>query len=296
MYNKGWIGAFSILFLLVGCTDEKTKNTSDDYQKTDNISVSNLDLSNEKEKTIAEGSRLMTETNVALPKNVGNKLSCTSCHAGAGTGDALTLVGVSNTFPQYRDREGRKVTLEERVNGCFERSMNGTPLKENSKEMKAIIAYLDYISPKTKEEKVKRADGVKNIPVPDIKRGEAAFKRENCMNCHGNSSDSAPVAGPALWGDGSFNDGAGLSRFSKMYDFIYHYMPFDNPGSLTDQEASDIAAYVLSNDRPKFVDKQNRTFYPHGGKPDDKISEKERELIKKGIYKWDKLESVGSKS
>ncbi|WP_414042243.1 c-type cytochrome [Macrococcus sp. EM39E] len=294
MYKKGLMGLFSLV-LLVGCTDDNGENAVNEYQKTNDISVSNLDLSNEKNKVIAEGSKLMTETNVELPKNVGNKLSCASCHAGAGTGDALTLVGVANTFPQYRDREGRKVTLEERVNGCFERSMNGKPLKEDSKDMKAIIAYLEYISPKSKQPKVKRSDGVKNIPVPNVKRGEATFARENCLKCHGNSSDSAPVAGPALWGDGSFNDGAGLSRFSKMYDFIYHYMPFDNPGSLTDQEASDIAAYVLSNDRPKFVDKQNRTFYPHGGKPDDKISEKERELIKKGIYKWDKLESVQSK-
>ncbi|TDM12563.1 c-type cytochrome [Macrococcus lamae] len=276
--------------LLAACNSPKEQ--LDDYNKGDDISVSSVDPNTKKGKLIREGSDIMTSTNSILPEHVGNKLSCTSCHAGAGTGQALKLVGVANAFPQYRDREGRMTTLAERVNGCFERSMNGKALAEDSKEMKSIIAYLEFISPKDKYKRSAQKLVIKDIPVPDVKRGEAQFSRSNCITCHGNSSEYAPQAGPALWGDGSFNDGAGLSRFSKMYDFIYNYMPYNNPGSLTKQQASDLAAYVLSNDRPVFKDTKNRKFYPKGGRPDDKISEKERELIKKNLYKWEDLKAV----
>src|SRR5260370_26600032 len=56
----------------------------------------------------------------------GNNLSCQNCHLKAGTQPyAMPLTGVWGQFPQYRGREGEIGTLEERINGCMERSMNG---------------------------------------------------------------------------------------------------------------------------------------------------------------------------
>src|SRR5262249_5254067 len=37
-------------------------------------------------------------------------------------------------------------TLEERINGCMQRSMNGRPLPLGSSEMKAFIAYMRWLS------------------------------------------------------------------------------------------------------------------------------------------------------
>jgi thiosulfate dehydrogenase len=42
------------------------------------------------------------------------------------------------------------ITLEDRINGCFRRSMNGTPLAVESADMKAMVAYFDWMKKETK--------------------------------------------------------------------------------------------------------------------------------------------------
>ena len=69
----------------------------------------------------------------------GNNLACQNCHLQAGTQPyAMPMIGVWGQFPQYRGREGAVDTLEERINGCMERSMNGRALPLESREMKAF--------------------------------------------------------------------------------------------------------------------------------------------------------------
>lgn len=69
--------------------------------------------------------------------------------------------------------------------------------------------------------------------------------------CHGaNGGGSAQI--PPLWGSASFNDGAGMHRLRTMAGFIRYNMPANAPGSLTDRQSFDIAAFVLSHSRPKF--------------------------------------------
>lgn len=87
------------------------------------------------------GFQLVTESSLhpALAEYVGNELACFSCHQDEGTKQfSLPWIGVSQAYPQYRGREDREATLEERINGCFERSMNGTALPIDSREMKAM--------------------------------------------------------------------------------------------------------------------------------------------------------------
>ncbi len=50
----------------------------------------------------------------------------------------------------------------------------------------------------------------------------------------------------------SYNDGAGLARVDKLAAWLKVAMPLDDP-YLTDQQALDIAAFVNSQPRPKFV-------------------------------------------
>jgi len=58
---------------------------------------------------------------------------------------------------------------------------------------------------------------------------------------------------PALWGKNSFNDGAGLYRISNFAKYIKYNMPLGvthrNP-QLTDEEAWDVAAFIVSQARP----------------------------------------------
>ena len=96
------------------------------------------------------GYRLFTDTpnqigpTVADPARrfAGNNLACSNCHLKAGSQPyAMPLVGVWGQFPQYRAREGAVDTLEDRINGCMERSMNGRALPPDSHEMRAFSSY-----------------------------------------------------------------------------------------------------------------------------------------------------------
>ena len=58
-------------------------------------------------------------------------------------------------------------------------------------------------------------------------------------------------AGP-LWGDGSWNDGAGAARVYTLAGIIRYSMPYLNPGSLTDEEAQQVAAFITSKPRPRY--------------------------------------------
>jgi thiosulfate dehydrogenase len=73
--------------------------------------------------------------------------------------------------------------------------------------------------------------------------------------------------GPALWGDGSYNIGAGMARLRTAASFIRHNMPFDKPGTLTDQQAYDVAAYVVSMARPDLPGKERD--WADGNAPND---------------------------
>jgi thiosulfate dehydrogenase len=58
-----------------------------------------------------------------------------------------------------------------------------------------------------------------------------------------------------------------MARVRTAAAFIRHNMPFDKPGTLTDQQAMDLAAYVTSQPRPDFPGKEKD--WPEGGAPPD---------------------------
>lgn len=229
---------------------------------------------------IKRGKELMIHTDTELPENVGNTMSCISCHASgeeAGSINSLNLIGVSKTYPQFNVRDGKIVSLDERINGCFVRSMNGKPLPEDSTELKAMVAYIDFIS-KNVPEKVKERDWALqklegDLPEPNIEEGEKLFNTA-CISCH--ATDAASENGLAVWGDDSYNDGAGMNRIRTIGAFIKNDMPKAQmgnikPGSLTTEQAVNLAAYINSHDRPFFKDKHKD--YPGGQIPDDLMYE-----------------------
>src|ERR1700722_2146494 len=106
-------------------------------------------------KLVKYGYALMTDTANQIGPTVedpakrhsGNNLTCQNCHLKAGTqAYAMPVTGVWGQFPQYRGREGEVGTLEERINGCMERSMNGRALPLAGREMKAFLAFTKWIS------------------------------------------------------------------------------------------------------------------------------------------------------
>ena len=73
----------------------------------------------------------------------GNNLACSNCHLEAGVKKfGLPIFGLVELFPQYSARLGAEITIEDRVNSCMSRSMNGRALPFDSPEMQAMVAYI----------------------------------------------------------------------------------------------------------------------------------------------------------
>ncbi len=154
----------------------------------------------------------------------GNNLSCNNCHLNAGrTIGSGSFVGVSNRFPQFRGRENKMGTLEERINGCMERSMNGRAFPEGSKEMKAMITYMNWLSNDVPPEIEKLYKGYVPIQIPDFKADPEIGKNLydlHCKLCHMENGSGMRFPGeeftgyiyPPIGGDDTFNDGAGMNR------------------------------------------------------------------------------------
>ena len=228
------------------------------------------------------GLRLMMDTNDLLPANVGNALSCASCHLGAGTiANASPFVSLTANFPTYIPRSGRVISIEDRINGCFLRSMNGAALANDSKEMRAMVAYMNWMKGDAKaNEKIEgRGYGkVSRAIKPNAARGQILFK-SNCAVCHGESGEGLKTANegwifPPVWGDASFNIGAGIARTYTGASFVKSVMPIGHgrnfpqgQGGLSEQDAVDIAEFFTHQPRPDFPDKAKD--WPNGGKPPD---------------------------
>lgn len=224
---------------------------------------------------IRHGLRLVSQTELLLPRNVGNVLRCTSCHLDAGrVANAGPWVGIVSVFPEFRTRNARTNTLEERVNDCFERSLNGKALDANGPQMRAIIAYMSWLSQDVPRGQSVEGRGFKRIepqPTPDRARGRKLFL-EKCAVCHGaeglgTRSAEGGYLYPPLAGKRTFNIGAGMARLNTAAAFIRWNMPLGQGGSLTDQQAYDIADYFIHLPRPDFPAK--RFDWPKGGKPKD---------------------------
>jgi len=221
------------------------------------------------------GLRLMTDTQAAAKPYVGNGLTCVDCHLEAGrAANAAPLVGLTGLFPEFRSRTGRVESLEERINDCFVRSMNGRSLPLASPEMLGLLAYTAWLSQGVPVGSEVAGRGFRDIQAPappDPGRGKALYG-ERCAACHGATGQGTAGAGgtfvfPPLWGPKSFNTGAGMARVSIAAAFVQAKMPLGNAGSLTDQDAFDIAAYFTAQPRPAFAAAVRD--WPHGERPAD---------------------------
>ncbi len=195
----------------------------------------------------------------------GNMLTCQNCHLQAGTKPAAgSFVGVYKRFPQFRGRENKMGTIEERIDGCMERSMNGRKIPHASEEMKGMLAYMAWLSDDVPDSEQKKYKGFLSLKIPEVKAdidlGKSVFEK-HCMVCHGEDGQGQrPNAEgmyvyPPLWGEHSFNHGAGMHRVITAAQFIKGNMPYleatyDSP-VLSDEEAFHVAAYINSFERPK---------------------------------------------
>ncbi len=226
-------------------------------------------------------------------QKLSNGMNCQNCHLEAGTKlYGINFSMVASTYPRYKDRSGSIESIEKKVEDCFERSMNGQMIDSNGREMKAFVAYLNWIGGNVSKDKKPIEGGLEELSfmnrAADTLKGRIVFVNK-CMICHGKNGegqkypDSSGKIYPPLWGAYSYNIGASIYRISKMAGFVKNNMPFgashDFP-QLSNEEAWDVAAFVntqyhplkdLSRDWPIAFKKPYD--YPFGPYPENQFSE-----------------------
>ena len=195
-----------------------------------------------------------------------NGMNCQNCHLQAGTqGFANNYLAVAATYPKMRARSGTLVGIELRVADCMERSLNGRAAPGNGPEMRAIVAYIEWLGKDIPKGKKVYGTGFVKLAYLDRAAdpviGKAVFATK-CQRCHGPAGQGQPLADntgyeyPPLWGPHSYNDGAGLFRVTNLARYVKAAMPygasFDHP-QLTNQQAWDVAAFVNSQPRPHLA-------------------------------------------
>jgi thiosulfate dehydrogenase len=226
-------------------------------------------------EAIRYGKKVLTETRTYAKAYVGTGLNCSSCHLDAGRkAYASPWAGLWGVFPEYRSRSGKINALQERVNDCFERSMNGKPLPYDSDEMRGILAYIWWLSKDVPTAATVRGRAFARVRIdrpPDSNHGKVVYEMK-CAPCHGvdgqgREGPNGEYLFPPLWGPRSFNIGAGMARLSIAAGFVKTNMPVGQANTLSTRDAIDVAAYFTRQPRPDFAGKS--LDWPKGDKPAD---------------------------
>jgi len=239
---------------------------------------------------VREGQAIFKDTNArpGSSKYVGNGQACGNCHLDAGRlAGSAPLWAAWVAYPAYRSKNKKVNTYIERVQGCFEYSMNaqasaaGGPPAADSAAIVSLVAYSYWLaSGAPTGDSTMPGRGFPRLTETeqgfDPRRGEPVYAAK-CALCHGEAGAGVALPDgrtlfPPLWGAESFNWGAGMHMIDTAAAFIKHNMPLGLGETLSDQEAWDLAAYVNSHERPQDPryrgDLAATTKEFHGGKLD----------------------------
>ncbi len=275
---------FAIYFLLANNSNTNTENLPSEESvvalnnTTESKPVENFwtapsieeIIDTEQKKLIEYGKEIIAHTSVyfgakgKVNANSTNGMNCQNCHLDAGTkvfGNNYSAV--ASTYPKFRARSGSTENIYKRVNDCFERSLNGKGLDTTSKEMQAIVAYINFLGKDVAKGEKPKGVGFKDLAFLDRAidpvKGKVVYDQK-CVSCHQTTGeglltdDKTAFVYPPLWGKNSYNDGAGLYRMSNFAKYVKYNMPLGvnhENTQLTDEEAWDVAAFVNSQSRPK---------------------------------------------
>lgn len=205
------------------------------------------------------GKRVFVETQVYAAQYTGNGLNCVNCHLDRGRRAESASMGAAYVrYPRYRTKNDMVNTIEERIQGCFRYSENGTAPPPLSDVMKGLVSYFYFLSTGLPSGEEPAGAGYPELDKPpqaaDPQRGALVYAR-HCAVCHGANGEGTKLGEryqfPPLWGEDSSNWGAGMHRVNTAAAFIKANMPLGNPEALTVQQAWDVAAYINHHERPQ---------------------------------------------
>ena len=210
-------------------------------------------------KVIRLGEQIFMETGQYASRYVGNNLSCANCHLDAGRkADSAPLWASFIHYPAFRKKTGQVDTLASRIQGCFEYSMNGKAPPADDEIITALQTYAFWLAKGAPVGTPVPGSGYPKLKKPaqpaDYARGEKVYA-QNCALCHG-ADGLGQRAGdkqvfPPLWGPKSFNWGAGMHQLANAAGFIQANMPLGKGGTLSEQDAWDVAVFMNSHERPQ---------------------------------------------
>ncbi len=208
---------------------------------------------------VRRGEQIFLNTSVNAPAFVGNSLNCVNCHLDAGRkADSAPMWGAWPMYPAYRSKTKHVDTFAERLRGCFTYSMNGTPPPFGDDVLVALEAYSYWLAKGAPAGEALPGSGFAKLPEPEKEadglRGAAVYQA-NCALCHGDKGQGQRVGDtqvfPPLWGPQSYNWGAGMHKVDTAAAFIQANMPLGKGGSLSVQEAWDVAKFINGHERPQ---------------------------------------------
>lgn len=208
---------------------------------------------------VRRGEEIFRNPATYAPQFVGNQLRCSNCHFDAGRQPwAAPMWAAYVAFPAYRAKNGHVNTFAERLQGCFRFSMNGKAPPLGDPVLVALETYSFFLAKGLPTGEDAPGRGYPQLPKPelptDYARGAQVFA-QHCAMCHGPQglgiSAGGKVLGAPLWGPHSFNWGAGMAEINTAAAFIHANMPYGAGGTLSVQQAWDVATYVDSQVRPQ---------------------------------------------
>ncbi|MDO6429778.1 c-type cytochrome [Flavitalea sp. BT771] len=192
-----------------------------------------------------------------------NGMNCQNCHLKAGREPwANNFGGVASSYPKFKERRGAVESISQRISDCFQRSLNGEAPDSGSKEVRAMIAYIQWLGAGVPKGQKPAGSGIAALPylerAAEPARGKLIYAVK-CQRCHGpegqglKDKDGRNYIYPPLWGNHSYNTGASFFRLSRLAGFIRNTMPWGvdyRRTELQDDEAWDLSAFINSQPRP----------------------------------------------
>lgn len=231
-------------------------------------------------KVVQLGADIFHDTQKNASVYVGNALQCSNCHIDDGRQpNSAPMWAAYVAYPAYRAKNGHVNTFAERLQGCFRFSMNGKAPPLGDKVLVALESYAYFLASKAPVGADMPGRGYPKLQKAkqlDRSRGQAIYT-ERCALCHnGDGSGRKSALGrqvfPPLWGPSSYNWGAGMTSIANAAGFIKANMPLGQGGTLSDQDAWDVAAYVDGQERPqdpRFTGSVEKTRKMHHNTPLD---------------------------